>query len=466
MHLVWFRQDLRIHDHSALWHACREARKNDQPVVAVVAITPKQWAQHDDAPVKQSLYYRSLECLSSALNSLNIPLKIINSDFYTGLPDQFKSLCEDLKVSDFHFHYSYEINERQCEKAIVSALDELEVRSKGYTDQIYYEPGSILTGQGDYYTVFTPFKKNLWPRLMDDTPVVHHAPSAQAKTHINSDPLHFWLDEHIREDLWPAGEDEASQRLHRFTEQKLGYYEDKRDFPAIAGTSTLSPYLALGMISPRQCLRSAMSLLGEARSAKGAETWISELIWREFYKHILVGFPRVSRHKPFKEDTDNLHWRTSEKELKRWQQGETGYPLVDAAMKQLLQTGWMHNRLRMVSAMFLTKHLLIDWRLGEQWFMQHLVDGDLSANNGGWQWSASTGTDAAPYFRIFNPVTQSERFDKDGQFIKRFLPALKPLSGKELHAPWKSKTPPNEYPAPIVEHGFARQRALDAFKNL
>ena len=271
-------------------------------------------------------------------------------------------------------------------------------------------------------------------------------------------------------DLWPAGEDEAHERLARFTSEQIHYYQDERDLPAKPGTSQLSTYLAAGVLSPRQCLHAALgSNNGEFESGSpGVFTWVNELLWREFYKHVLVGFPRVSRHRAFKPETEYLPWRNAPTELAAWQEGRTGVPIVDAAIRQLLATGWMHNRLRMVVAMFLTKNLLIDWREGERFFMRHLIDGDLAANNGGWQWSASTGTDSVPYFRIFNPLSQSERFDPEGQFIKHWLPELAALNKKEVHNPASAGGlfGVADYPAPIVDLKKSRERALSAFKSL
>ena len=240
--------------------------------------------------------------------------------------------------------------------------------------------------------------------------------------------------------------------------------------PSRNGTSLLSPYLAAGVLSPRQCLHAAIDANGGTLTGgrPGVQTWISELIWREFFTHVLVGFPHVCRHLPFRRETDRVAWRRDKQLFERWKTGTTGYPIVDAAQRQLLRTGWMHNRLRMVSAMFLSKDLLLDWRLGERHFMRHLIDGDLAANNGGWQWSASTGTDAAPYFRIFNPAAQSKKFDPDGTFIKRFCPELKSVAANAIHDP--SRWPEDlraslDYPALIVDHAAARCEAIKAFED-
>jgi deoxyribodipyrimidine photo-lyase len=270
--------------------------------------------------------------------------------------------------------------------------------------------------------------------------------------------------------LWPAGEEAARERLATFTLEELWCYEERRDLPAQPGTSQLSPYLAAGVLSPRQCLHAALQgNQGEFDSGNpGAVCWINELLWREFYKHILVGYPRVSRHRAFRLETERLAWRRAPDELDAWQQGRTGIPIIDAAMRQLLATGWMHNRLRMVVAMFLSKNLLIDWREGERWFMRHLIDGDLAANNGGWQWSASTGTDAAPYFRIFNPINQSQRFDPEGRFLRRWLPELAHLDTRDIHNPagLGGLFAEDGYPVPLVDLGASRDRALAAFRRL
>lgn len=459
MHLVWLRNDLRLLDNPALYYASR-AR---QGVIVAVAITPEQWQQHGDAPIKQDLYRRSLIELEKQLNALNIPLRLLPCQSFAHLPQALLTLAQQYRCQQLHFNHSYEWNERQCEQALQQQAHEQGLHCQGHHGQVLFAPGSLLTGQGEYYSVFTPFKRKAWPLLQDSSLLPLPAPLGQPQSPCASDPVLPWQEEaDYRTDLWPAGEVAAWQRLQRFANRTLLAYDRQRDFPDIAGTSVLSPYLTLGILSPRQCLQAALA--AALNGNKGAETWINELLWREFYKHVLFGFPRVSKGRAFKVETESLPWRQHQQDLQRWQTGQTGYPLVDAAMRQLNQTGWMHNRLRMVSAMFLSKHLLLDWRLGEAYFMSKLVDGDLAANNGGWQWSASTGTDAAPYFRIFNPVSQSQRFDAKGDFIKRFIPELSSLQGKALHAPWQFQHNLN-YPAPMVDHTFARNRVLAAFKD-
>ena len=334
-------------------------------------------------------------------------------------------------------------------------------------------PRVIQTGDGRFYSVFTPYRR-VWEKKAIDHVDTHRPPGRQPELNIRSSDVpetieHFDLSS-CRDDLWPAGEPEAQRRLEKFV-QRIGNYQRARDIPSVNGTSLLSPYLAAGVISPRQCLAAALAVnKGQIAGDDGVATWISELAWRDFYTHVLVGFPRVSRHRPFKLKTDQLDWRTDEPNFEAWKQGRTGYPIVDAGMRQLNQTGWMHNRLRMVTAMFLTKHLLIDWRWGEKYFMQHLIDGELAANNGGWQWSASTGTDSVPYFRIFNPFSQSKRFDPDGDFIKELCPELSPIPSAALHDEKKFSAAIAkhgvDYPTYIVDYKQGRERALQAFKNL
>jgi len=272
-----------------------------------------------------------------------------------------------------------------------------------------------------------------------------------------------------RFESWQAGEEAARRRLERFLEARAAQYLESRDVPSEEATSSVSQYLALGVISARTCLWAAAEAnKGQLTGGKkGLVGWIRQLVWREFYRHVLVGYPRVSMNRAFKAETERIAWRHDETAFHAWSEGRTGVPFIDAGMRQLRESGWMHNRLRMVTAMFLTKDLLIDWRWGERFFMQHLVDGDLANNNGGWQWAASTGTDAAPYFRIFNPWTQGRRYDPDGKFIRRWVPELAGIAPSALHDPKRlaDALPAKPgYPRPLVNHASARVRALEAFQ--
>jgi deoxyribodipyrimidine photo-lyase len=267
-------------------------------------------------------------------------------------------------------------------------------------------------------------------------------------------------------DLWPAGEDEAEIRLLKFLEEKVIDYSKNRNDPILDSTSRISPYLASGIISSKKCILEALRINNFEFSSGhiGVTKWIDEIVWREFYKNIMFSFPKVSKSQPFQDYSKAIKWRYDENEFIAWKEGKTGFPIVDAAMRQLIHEGWMHNRLRMVVAMFFTKNMLHDWRLGEAYFMQNLIDGDFASNNGGWQWSSSTGTDAAPYFRIFNPITQSTNFDKEGKFIKKYIPELKDLDKSVIHNPSKEHRKYCKYPEPILDLKESRLRAIEAFK--
>ncbi|NWB86388.1 deoxyribodipyrimidine photo-lyase [Pseudomonas gingeri] len=470
MQLLWLRTDLRRHDNTALAAAAGQG-----PTVAVYLVTPGQWQLHDDAPCKVDFWLRNLQVLSKALAALNIPLLIRHAQTWEQVPEVLGTLCQTLKIAAVHVNEEYGVHESRRDQAVAHTLEAQGVSFHSHLDQLFFKPGSVLTRTGTYFQVFSQFRKVCYSRLHGALPRLVAIPKAQAELVFKADPVPGEVDGFARPSqalrhLWPAGEDEARRRLSTFAEQQIDYYQSERDFPAKPGTSQLSAYLAAGVISPRQCLHAALQgNQGEFDSGSiGAVTWINELLWREFYKHILVGYPRVSKQRAFRVETEALAWRQVPEELAAWQEARTGLPIIDAAMRQLLETGWMHNRLRMVVAMFLTKNLLIDWREGERFFMRHLIDGDLAANNGGWQWSASTGTDAAPYFRIFNPLSQSEKFDREGLFIKHWLPELAGLDKKAVHNPAAlgGLFGLASYPQPMVDLGRSRERALAAFRNL
>ncbi len=468
--LLWLRSDLRCADNTALCAAMANG-----PTLAVYFITPEQWQAHDDAPCKVDFWLRNLVDLQRSLGRLNVPLLIRQVNDWQAIPQALLRLCREQQVARVQVNQEYGIHEQRRDNACSELLAEQQIGFTAHLDQLLFAPGTLLTKTGSYFKVFSQFRKACHNHLYRALPSCLPTPAAQAPLALTSDPLPSQLDGFEQpsaalRSLWPAGEDEVQRRLHSFAEQRIEHYAEHRDIPALPGTSQLSAYLAAGVISPRQCLHAALNdNQGEFDSGNpGVITWVNELLWREFYKHILVGFPHVSRHRAFRPATDFLPWRHAPQDLAAWQEGRTGFPIIDAAMRQLLATGWMHNRLRMVVGMFLSKNLLIDWREGERFFMRQLIDGDLAANNGGWQWCASTGTDAAPYFRIFSPISQASRFDPSGDFIRHWLPELSGLSDRELHNPeaLTGLFRPSNYPSPIVNLGPSRARALAAFKNL
>ncbi len=472
--LVWFRSDLRTADNPALAWASANA---DAGVIGLFLLCPQQWHAHDWGAPKADFILRSVAALRDRLARLNIPLLLRTADTFDDAPDTLASLARKFNCDTLCFNRELEFNERKRDAAAIARLETLGLNIRAFSDQTLAEPGSLLTGDDRYYKVFTPFRKALYTRLREEgLPQEHATPQKQSPLNVESDPLPdavpgFDCPASRIVELWPAGETEAQRRLTRFLSARAVNYATRRDFPGQPGTSELSPYLAVGSISIAQCLRAAAEAnRGRLENgSKGLDVWISELAWREFYRHVLVGFERVSRGRAFRRETERIHWRNDPPALAAWCEGRTGVPIVDAGMRQLEQTGWLHNRLRMIVAQYLTKDLLIDWRLGEQHFARRLIDLDLASNNGGWQWSASTGTDAAPYFRIFNPWSQARRYDPQGTYIRRFVPELADLeaacltdSGK-LTPALRRKT---GYPDELVDHADARLRALAAFKAL
>jgi len=466
--LVWFRSDLRCHDNPALWHACQQP----DDVIAVAYITEYQWQQHGFGPRKIQLLKNRIRQLHDELQALNIPLLILTANTFASCNRSLQRLCVQLDVRAVSFNIEYEVNERQRDREFVHWCRDNHIDVNRFHDQCLLAPGKVLTRQQQPFRVFTPFKR-AWLLLAQTqlqaplpSPAPRNEKSEQALAHLADLQTGSPLPEIIPDPLWPVAEDAAHGKLERFIAQQLTGYRDQRDLPALDATSRLSFELSLGILSPRQCLYAAASHNHGRLSdgSAGADSWINELIWREFYRHLLVAFPQLCKHKAFKAETETIRWRQDDTAFQAWCEGRTGYPIVDAAMLQLRQEGWMHNRLRMVTAMFLTKHLLIDWRRGEAFFNQWLVDADLASNNGGWQWSASTGADAAPYFRIFNPLSQSEKFDAGGEFIARMLPEFAAIPARDRHNPDPQQRAGCHYPPPVVEHKAARLRALAAFK--
>ncbi|MBJ8738855.1 deoxyribodipyrimidine photo-lyase [Citrobacter sp. FDAARGOS_156] len=464
-HLVWFRRDLRLHDNLALAAACRDRSAR---VLALYIATPEQWKAHDMAPRQAAFVGKQLNALQTALAEKGIPLLVYDVGDFTASVEIVKNVCAQHDVSRLFYNYQYEINERQRDAQVEKSLSQ--VVCEGFDDSVILAPGAVMTGNHEMYKVFTPFKNAWLKRLKDSIPECVAAPKARESGAIPPPSTPITLN-YPQQDfdvaLFPVEEKSVIAQLRQFCQQGAAEYEQQRDFPANEGTSRLSASLATGGLSPRQCLHRLLVEQPQALEGGAGSVWLNELIWREFYRHLLTYYPALCRHQPFIRWTDRVQWQNSVTHLQAWQTGNTGYPIVDAAMRQLNGTGWMHNRLRMIAASFLVKDLLIDWRKGEQYFMSQLIDGDLAANNGGWQWAASTGTDAAPYFRIFNPTTQGEKFDRDGDFIRQWVPELRDVPGKAIHEPWpwaeKMQVTLN-YPRPIVDHKQARLATLAAYE--
>ena len=465
--LVWFRNDLRFEDNPAL----REAFTHSKKVHAIYIFSNKQHKKHNEANVKIDFVIKNLFLLEKRLAELNVPLTIIESDGFEHDAFLIEKFIEKKSIDKAFWNNQFGEDEATRDNQVEFALNNKNIKVSTFNDQIVYEPGFLKTGQGFPYSVFTPFKRkwieNFEMDFLDIEYQYQPREDLNYYSNIRDFDFNFEITHQVKMDLWPAGEEEAQARVLKFLDKKAIDYSKNRNDPILDGTSRISPYLALGIISSKKCILEALKINNFEFSSGhiGVTKWIDEIVWREFYKNIMFSFPKVSRGQPFQDYSKAIKWRYDENEFTAWKEGNTGFPIVDAAMRQLMHEGWMHNRLRMVVAMFFTKNMLHDWRLGEAYFMQNLIDGDFSSNNGGWQWSSSTGTDAAPYFRIFNPITQSTNFDKNGEFIKKYVPELKDLDKSVIHNPSKEHRKYCNYPEPILDLKESRLRAIEAFKQ-
>lgn len=448
----WIRRDLRLRDNQALQLALSRV----ETIIPVFILD--EHILSIEAPRRQAFLFNSLRALDADLRKLGSSLVVRSGDPAEELTRLYKESGAGLITAEAdHSPYA-----RRRDESIAKALP-LRLTS-GITIQ---PPGSAVKNDGGTYTVFTPFRR-AWLALPN--PGAALPPPLTLRPHkiFSSQPIPAPtpLDE------FPAGEENAVRRLHEFLKDAIGEYDTLRDRMDLDNTSRLSPYIRFGVLSPRYIYMQLTDQNNGMSESAGVQSWLNELIWREFYFNIMAAFPYVLKS-AFRRNLRNIPWRDAPQDLKAWQNGLSGYPIVDAGMRQLSETGWMHNRARMITASFLTKDLLINWQEGEAWFMRMLVDGDPASNNGGWQWTAGTGTDAAPYFRIFNPALQSRKFDPQGDYIRRWVPELANVPDKYIHEPGKMPTDiqsscgvhiGREYPQAIVDHRSARERALAAYK--
>lgn len=423
MRVFWFRRDLRLEDNHGLYMAL----KNGEPVIPLFIFDANILSALEDThDARLTFIWQQLQAMDQALRDVGSSLLVKH-----GSPlEVWKALLEEHQVSAVYFNHDYEPYARKRDQDIAKMLIEKEIVCKSYKDQVMFEKSEILTQQGNPYTVYTPYSKS-WKSALEGIP---RYPSEDLKAH-------FWK---AKPQFFPSladlgfVESSLSFPSKKPSPKILKSYADERDIPHLDHTTHLGVHLRFGTVSIRKMVDLAQDY----------PTWLNELIWREFFMQILWHYPHVVTG-PFREKYKAIQWRNAPQDFEAWCQGQTGYALVDAGMRELNQTGFMHNRVRMLVASFLTKHLLIDWRKGERYFAQKLLDYDLSANNGNWQWAAGTGCDAAPYFRIFNPMTQLKKFDPDLKYVKKWVPEYGT----------------SDYPEPIVDHKAGRERALAAYKS-
>lgn len=447
--VLWLRRDLRRGDHPALL-AAREAADGDGVCVLFV-VDPGLWER--GGPVRRAWLAASLK---AAQEDFDGRLVIRHGDPATVVP----AVAKEVGAGSVHVTREVTPAGRRRDQRVQDALGDTDVEWVETGTPYAVGPGLVRNGSGDPYKVYTPFHRAWhehgwpepasYPRSLDLVDIDSHQKALDL------------LDKALRQDDLPempeAGEKAALARWRDFRDEALDDYHGDRDKPATDGTSRLSAYLKIGAIHPRTILADLAS-----RRSQGAQTFEQEIAWREFYADVLLQNPRSAWH-DLRQELSGMRYDEPADALEAWQQGRTGYPVVDAGMRQLLAVGWMHNRVRMITASFLTKDLHVWWPAGARWFLDRLVDGDIASNNHGWQWVAGTGTDASPYFRVFNPVTQGERFDPTGDYVRRWVPELRHLSGKAAHQPWKHDDGyAHDYPARIVDHAEERKEALDRY---
>jgi deoxyribodipyrimidine photo-lyase len=425
MNIFWFRRDLRLHDNAGLYHAL----KAKGPVVPIFIFDTNILDRLDNKEDRRvEFIHAALEEMQSQLNAMGASLEV-----YHGTPvEVFKTLLDKYKIEKVFTNHDYEPYAFERDKAVSGTLSAAGISFHTFKDQVILEKDEVVKDDGKPYTVFTPYSRK-WKAALEE----FHLKAYPNKNYFNNfykqapQPIPSLKEMGFKNADIPFPSKELDEAI-------IMHYGQQRDFPAIAGTSKLGVHLRFGTLSIRRLARDTMSL---------SQTYLNELIWRDFYHSILWHFPQVGKGQAFKPEYDKIEWRRDEGEFEKWCIGQTGYPIVDAGMRELNATGFMHNRVRMIVASFLSKHLLLDWRLGEAYFAEKLLDFDLAANNGGWQWAAGSGCDAAPYFRIFNPYLQTKKFDPQLDYIKKWVPEFQEFN----------------YPKPIVEHEAARKRCLEVY---
>ncbi len=468
--LIWYRRDLRLSDHAPLNAAIKKHKETGAKIITLYVLDNHSPNITTYGSASLWWLHHSLEALTKSLKQKGSNLLLRSGPAV----DVIRELINEANVKNIYFHHSVLPGEAELEAELAQICQDNQIECKRFKGELLYAPQMIKTGSDTPYKVFTPFWRACQEQPRPSKPVPAPRTIPAPREFPKSETLESWQLLPTKpnwaapfEKLWQPGEEHVEKVIDTFTKGPLATYKKMRDYPSIEGTSKISPYLAFGKVSIRE-------LWHKVEGKEGADFYQRELGWREFCYHLLAHWPEITKE-PFQEKFKNFTWEDNADLLKAWQQGQTGYPIIDAAMRQLWQTGWMHNRLRMVVGSFLVKNLRQHWHHGADWFWDTLLDADLANNTGGWQWVAGTGADAAPYFRIFNPVTQSEKFDKEGEFIRQYVPELSNMPNKHIHNPTAAPkdvlkaagvTLGKTYPKAIVDLKKSRQIALDAYTNL
>lgn len=482
----WFKMDLRVRDNRALRLASEKAQGAGVPLIGLYIISPQDFDAHLTAPARVEFVVRTLHVLKKDLAALGIPLYVETVERRKEIPQHIVDFLQKWGASHLYANMEYEVDELRREVKMVRICAEKGIAMEVLHDTCVVPPGALKTGQGKQFSVYSPWFRAWRAHVHANPDLLSVFEPPEKNSPKSKDKVNALFDSKIpdvpdnkkpsAEDakrlhaLWPVGEQEALDRLDKFCEEKIGQYSNRRNFPAEEATSKISVYLAAGTLSARTAVKAARDRkrTKEKQIEESIESWISEVAWRDFYKHVLANWPYVCMNKPFKPEYSNIEWSYNTAHFQAWAEGRTGFPLVDAAMRQVAHMSYMHNRCRMVVASFLCKDLLIDWRMGERFFMEHLIDGDFASNNGGWGFSASCGVDPQPYFRIFNPLLQSEKFDLGGEYIRKWVPELRDIKGNAIHDPYGRGSGEMArkagYPKPIVEHKDSRERVLKMYK--
>jgi deoxyribodipyrimidine photo-lyase len=484
----WFKCDLRLKDNKSLHLASERAKSKAVTLICVYIVSPQDFEAHLTSPVRVDFILRTLEVVKKDLAALDIPLYVETVEKRKSIPSRVLELLQKWGASHLFANVEYEVDELRREAKMVQTCLGKGIAMDVVPDTCVVSPGELASGQGKQYSVYSPWFRAWVKHVHDNVTLLdlfdepEKNPSSARdefkdlfESNIPAAPDNKKLTDEEKKrfrSMWPPGEHEAHNRLSKFCNERLKGYQAHRNFPAQAATSSLSVHFASGTLSARTAIRIARDHNNTKKldgGNQGIQTWISEVAWRDFYKHVLAHWPYVCMNKPFKPEYTNIDWEYNQEHFKAWCEGKTGYPIVDAAMRQLNYCGYMHNRCRMIVGSFLAKHLLLDWRMGERYFMEHLIDGDFASNNGGWGFSASTGVDPQPYFRIFNPLLQSEKFDAEGEYIRKWVPELEDVDGKAIHDPYgRGKgdiAKKKGYPKRIVDHKESRDRALTRYKE-